>query len=165
MPVVLLGAGALAKNAIAPDPAPNVDFIIRSDTNTWEDKNRNLDFDKDSEERKSYPVAAAVTLRKPSAATDATQDGRALVLGDADAFSDLLIRNRANAHLAYDTVNWLLGEPEAAGPVNNEEDVPVRHTRKQDVFWFYASVFLAPSLVLLTGWVATRKRRKREAKP
>ncbi|HEY5282979.1 MAG TPA: DUF4350 domain-containing protein [Polyangia bacterium] len=165
MPVVLLGAGALAKNAVAPDPAPSVDFIIRSDAFTWEDKNKNLDFDKDSEERKAYPVAAAVTLRKPSAATDATQDGRALVLGDADVFSDLLIRNRANAHLAYDTVNWLLGEPEAAGPVNNEEDVPVRHTRKQDVFWFYASVFLAPGLVLLTGWVATRKRRKREVKP
>jgi hypothetical protein len=104
-------------------------------------------------------------LRKPAGPTEATQDGRAFVLGDSDAFSDLLIRNRANALLAYDAVRWLLGEPEAAGPVNNEEDVPVRHTRKQDVFWFYSSVFLAPALVLLAGWAATRKRRKREVKP
>lgn len=164
MPVVLSGAGSLTKNAISPDPAPAVDFIIRSEASTWEDKNNNLEFDKDREERKSYAVAAAVTLRKPAGTTEATQDGRAFVLGDSDAFTDLLIRNRANALLAYDAVRWLLGEPEVAGPVNNEEDIPVRHTRKQDVFWFYSSVFLAPALVLLAGWAATRKRRKREVK-
>ncbi len=165
MPVVLLGAGALSKTTVAPDPAPSVDFIIRTDGNTWEDKNKNLEFDKDSETRKSYPVAAAVTLRKPSGAAKTEQDGRAFVLGDSDAFSDLLIRNRANALLAFDAIRWLLGEPESAGPVNNEEDVPVRHTRRQDVFWFYSSVFLAPALVLLAGWAATRKRRKHEVKP
>ncbi|HEX7501002.1 MAG TPA: Gldg family protein, partial [Polyangia bacterium] len=100
MPVVLLGAGALGKSAIAPDPAPTVDFIIRTEPSTWEDKNKNLEFDSASEERKSYPVAAAVTLRKPASSTEATQDGRAFVVGDSDVFSDLLIRNRANALLA-----------------------------------------------------------------
>jgi hypothetical protein len=164
MPVVFLGAGALSKTSVVPDPAPTVDFIIRTEPNTWEDKNKDLEFDKDSEERKSYPVAAAVTARKPTGSTEAKQDGRAFVIGDSDVFSDLLIRNRANALLAFDAIRWLLGEPEVAGPVSNEEDVPVRHTRKQDVFWFYSSVFLAPALVLLTGWAATRKRRKREAK-
>jgi hypothetical protein len=166
MPVVLLGAGALAKNPVVPDPAPSVDFIIRTENNTWEDKNKDLEFDKDSEERKSYPVAAAVTLRKPAGAKEPAQDGRAFVIGDSDVFSDLLIRNRANALLAFDATRWLLGEPDAAGPISNEEDVPVRHTRKQDVFWFYGSVFLAPALVLLAGWTATRKRRRhREVKP
>jgi hypothetical protein len=164
MPVVFLGAGALSKTSVVPDPAPTVDFIIRTEPNTWEDKNKDLEFDKDSEERKSYPVAAAVTARKPTGSTEAKQDGRAFVIGDSDVFSDLLIRNRANALLAFDAIRWLLGEPEVAGPVSNEEDVPVRHTRKQGVFWFYSSVFLAPALVLLTGWAATRKRRKREAK-
>jgi ABC-type uncharacterized transport system len=165
MPVVLLGAGALAKTSATPEPAPSVDFIIRTEVSTWEDKNKDLEFDKGSEERKSYPVAAAVTLRKPSGAAEPAQDGRAFVIGDSDVFSDLLIHNRANALLAFDIVRWLLGEPEAAGPVSNEEDVPVRHTRKQDVFWFYSSVFLAPALVLLAGWATTRKRRKREVKP
>jgi hypothetical protein len=165
MPVVLLGAGALTKTSVAPDPAPGVEFIIRTEPSTWEDKNKDLEFDKGSEERKSYTVAAAVTLRKPAGSTDAKQDGRAFVIGDSDVFSDLLIRNRANALLAFDAVRWLLGEPDASGPVSNEEDVPVRHTRKQDVFWFYSSVFLAPALVLLAGWAATRKRRKREVKP
>jgi hypothetical protein len=161
MPVVLLGAGALAKTAVVPVPAPSVDFIIRTENNTWEDKNKDLEFDKDSEERKGYPVAAAVTLRKPAGASLPAQDGRAFVIGDSDVFSDQLIRNRANALLAFDAIRWLLGEPDAAGPINNEEDVPVRHTRKQDVVWFYGSVFLAPALVLLAGWSATRKRRKR----
>jgi len=168
MPVVLLGAGALAKNAVVPESAPAVDFIIRTENNTWEDKNKDLEFDKDSEERKGYPVAAAVTLRKPAGASEPAQDGRAFVIGDSDVFSDLLIRNRANALLAFDAIRWLLGEPDAAGPISNEEDVPVRHTRKQDVLWFYGSVFLAPALVLLAGWAATRKRRKRnkrEVKP
>jgi len=165
---VLLGAGALAKNAVVPESAPAVDFIIRTENNTWEDKNKDLEFDKDSEERKGYPVAAAVTLRKPAGASEPAQDGRAFVIGDSDVFSDLLIRNRANALLAFDAIRWLLGEPDAAGPISNEEDVPVRHTRKQDVLWFYGSVFLAPALVLLAGWAATRKRRKRnkrEVKP
>ena len=109
-------------------------------------------------------MAAALSLRKPAGSPEKTQDGRAFVIGDSDVFSDLLIRNRANALLAFDVVRWLLGEPESTGPVSNEEDVPVHHTRKQDVFWFYSSVFLAPTIVLLVGWATTRKRRKREVK-
>jgi len=161
MPVVFLAAGALSKTATPPSPAPTVDFVIRTEPNTWEDKNGDFEFQQGSEERKSLPVAAAVTLRKSGSAE---QDARAFVLGDSDVFCDLLIHNRANAMLAFDGIRWLLGEPESTGPINSEEDVPVRHTRKQDVFWFYSSVFAAPSLVLLAGWVATRKRRKNKGK-
>jgi hypothetical protein len=165
MPIVLLGAGALDKTKAAPDPAPSVEFIIKADPSTWNDKNGDLEFDKDSEQRKAYALAAAVSLPKASGASATAQEARAIVLGDSDALSNLIIVNRANAMLAIDVVRWLLGEPEAAGPINNEEDVPVRHTRKQDVFWFYSTVFLAPALVLLAGWLATHRRRKREVKP
>jgi hypothetical protein len=160
MPVVFLAAGALSKTTpppTPPNPAPVVDFVIRTEPNTWEDKNGDFEFQQGSEERKSLPVAAAVTLRKSGSAE---QEARAFVLGDSDVFGDLLIHNRANAMLAFDSVRWLLGEPESTGPISSEEDVPVRHTRKQDVFWFYSSVFATPSLVLLAGWAATRKRRK-----
>ena len=163
LPVVLLGAGALSKTKITPAPAPKVDFIVRTDGSTWDDKNGNLEFDQDREERKAYAVAAAVTLPVP-APEKATPEGRAFVLGDSDALSDLIIVNRANAVFAIDALRWLLGEPEVAGPVNSEEDVPVRHTRKQDVFWFYSSVFVAPGAVLLAGWLVTRKRRKRHTR-
>lgn len=90
------------------------------------------------------------------------QEGRAFVVGDADPFTDLLIANRANAIFAIDVLRWLLGEPDVAGLTNSEEDVPVRHTRKQDVVWFYASVFLAPALAVALGLWATRNRRRRE---
>lgn len=162
MPVVLLGAGTLSKTVKPPTPAPTVDFVIRTEPNTWEDKNGDFEFQPGNEERKSLPVAAAVTLPKPAGAE---QDARAFVTGDSDLFSDLLIRNRANAMLAFDAVRWLLGEPESTGPINNEEDMPVRHTRKQDVFWFYSSVFAAPAAALLVGWFATRRRRKDKVKP
>jgi hypothetical protein len=171
MPLVMLGAGALSKATHSPTPAPSVDLVIHTDGATWNDKNHNLEFDP-SEQRKAYAVGAAVTLRQttapqitaPKDAAPPNQEGRALVLGDSDALSDLIIVNRANTLLALDAVRWLLGESEVSGPINNEEDIPVRHTRKQDVFWFYSSVFLAPALVLLVGWVATRKRRKPEVK-
>jgi hypothetical protein len=165
MPIVMLGAGALTKASVPPSPAPSVDFVIHTDTGTWDDKNGNLEFDQGNEQRKSYAVAAAVTLRKPKATPGETptpsEEGRAFVLGDSDALSDLLIINRANAIMTLDAVRWLLGESEVSGIANNEEDVPVRHTRKQDVVWFYSSVFLAPVLVLLAGWAVTRRRRKR----
>ena len=168
LPVVFLGAGNLSKAKVAPSPAPTVDLVVRTDASTWEDKNGDFEFDKQSEIRKVYTVGAAVTL-KPAAKADKAAskpeaDGRAFVIGDSDVFSNLMILNRANAVFAVDILRWLLGEPEVAGPVSSEEDVPVRHTRKQDVFWFYASVFLVPSLVLAVGFVATRKRRKREVK-
>jgi hypothetical protein len=164
LPVVLLRAGALSKTKVTPAPAPKVDFIVKTEAGTWDDKNGNLDFDADREERKAYAIAAAVTL--PKSGTDKTAaEARAFVLGDSDAFSDLIIVNRANAVFIIDALRWLLGEPEVAGPPNSEEDVPVRHTRKQDAVWFYASVFAAPGAILLAGWVVTRKRRKREGKP
>jgi hypothetical protein len=168
MPMVMLGAGALTKATRLPTPAPSVDLVIHTDGATWGDKNHNLEFDPGSEQRKAYAVGAAVTLRQASAnkvATPPSEEGRAFVLGDSDALSDLIIVNRANALLALDAMRWLLGESEVSGPINNEEDIPVRHTRKQDVFWFYSSVFFAPALILLVGWVATRRRRKPEVKP
>jgi hypothetical protein len=163
LPALLFGAGALAKTKVAPTPAPKVDFIVRTEGSTWEDKDGNYEFDKDHEVRKAYPVAAAVTLPKP--AGDSATEPRAFVLGDADALSDISMIYRANETLAVDALRWLLGEPEVAGPVNKEEDVPVRHTRRQDVFWFYSSVFVAPGLVLLAGWLVTRKRRRKEVSP
>lgn len=169
LPVVFVGAGSLGKSKVTPTPAPGVDLAVRTDGSTWEDKNGNFEFDKDGEQRKVYTLAAAVTLRptppagKPTAKTE--PEARAFVVGDADAFSDLLIVNRPNAVFVVDVLRWLLGEPEVAGPVNSEEDVPVRHTRKQDAVWFYASVFVVPAAILFVGFLATRKRRKREVKP
>jgi hypothetical protein len=43
-------------------------------------------------------------------------------------------------------------------------DQPIAHTHKEDVVWFYATSFFAPSLVLGLGLLATRRRRRRSTK-
>jgi hypothetical protein len=82
-------------------------------------------------------------------------------MADVDAVSDGVLNNMGNAYLAVDTLRWLTGEEDIAGTVSTEEDVPIQHTREQDVAWFYATVFLGPALVLAVGFVATRRRGRR----
>jgi hypothetical protein len=162
MPVVLW-AQAPDQERCRPDPAPASTSSSaptptpgKTRTRTW-NSTRTAKSARPTRGRRGHLAQARWRHR-------ATQDGRAFVIGDSDVFSDLLIRNRANA--SWPSMPSLAARrTRGGGPVNNEEDVPVRHTRKQDVFWFYASVFLAPALVLFAGWVATRKRRKREVKP
>jgi hypothetical protein len=77
--------------------------------------------------------------------------------------TDGVLRTYGNPYLAMDTVLWLLGEEQLAGEVSSEEDVPVQHTRQQDVVWFYSAVFLAPATVLGAGFLVTRRRGRRRA--
>jgi hypothetical protein len=82
-------------------------------------------------------------------------------MGDSDVLTDGVLRSYGNPYLAMDSVLWLLGEEELAGEVSNEEDVPVQHTRQQDVVWFYSAVFLGPAMVLAAGFLVTRRRGRR----
>jgi len=55
-------------------------------------------------------------------------------------------------------VKWLVGDEAIQGTVNSEVDVPVQHTKKDDVFWFYSTIFLAPAVVVGAGLIITRRR-------
>jgi len=137
-----------------------VNFVLHAEAGTWNDVNGNFEFDAGNEVRKAYELAAAVSKgAKPE------EEARALVLADSDALADELIVNRANTLLAVDFMRWLGGDERLAGTINNEEDVPVRHTRKQDVAWFYASVFAAPALVLGIGFTVRRRASRRKSTP
>jgi hypothetical protein len=160
LPLVLLGAGSLTRpDKPAPD-APSVNFVVHAEASTWNDLDGNFEFDGGKEARKAYELAAAV-----SKGTTPEEEGRALVLADSDALADELIVNRANSLFALNLVRWLAGDERLAGTINNEEDVPVRHTRKQDVAWFYASVFAAPALLLGIGYAVRRRASRRKAAP
>jgi len=160
LPTVLLGAGSLSRpDKPAPD-APNVTFVLHAEAGTWNDINGNFEFDGGKEARKAYELAAAV-----SKTTASGEEGRALVIADSDVLTDDLIVNRGNSLLAVNLVRWLAGDERLAGTINNEEDVPVRHTRKQDVAWFYASVFAAPALVLGIGFTVRRRAARRKPAP
>jgi len=62
-------------------------------------------------------------------------------------------------------MHWLMGDEAYQGLVATEQDLPISHTRKQDVVWFYSTIFLAPAAVLGVGWFTTKRRRKKGLLP
>ena len=161
-PLLLFGAGFLEWSGQPPQGA-RVDFTVHAHPSTWNDVNGNFTQDPPAEVRKSYELAAAISRTRPDAGKDAPEM-RLMVLADSDALGDPVIENAGNAYVALDGMKWLLGEEAIAGEITSEEDAPIQHTRKQDVFWFYSTVFVAPALVLAAGFFANRRggqRRRR----
>jgi hypothetical protein len=161
-PVLMLGAGHLEKDEKSAVGIVNVDFTVHAEPATWVDKNGDFEHQEGAETRSAWELAAAVNKRNASA-LHPEEEARAVVLADSDCLSDAVLANPGNAYLAVDAIRWLGGEERFSGQINNEEDVPIAHTRKQDLVWFYTSIFAAPALVLGLGFVMTRRRRTRPA--
>lgn len=154
-PVAFLGAGAMEQLQPLPGGVMH-DITVRAHSATFADANGN--FTPDAGERRStWPLVVAVEKSNGTG----KEPLRAVVMADVDALADGVLNNMGNAYLAVDTLRWLTGEEAIAGTVSTEEDVPIQHTREQDVAWFYATVFLGPALVLAVGFVATRRRGRR----
>lgn len=153
LPVFFLGAGSL--ELLPQKPAGvNVVFTVTTLPETFRDLDGNYVFDARTEKRKAWDVAAAVTLPRKG-----TDEGRAVVIADSDAFTDLALdASQGNRALAVDSVRWLLGE-ESLGAPGGETDFPLQHTRGQEVAWFYLTVFVAPLAMLGAGFWVTRRRR------
>jgi hypothetical protein len=167
-PMVLLGAGALEELPAKEKPKDvSIDFTVRSHPATWNDLNGNFAFDAPAETRKGWQLAAAVTRKNPPAdgKPDAKNEARAIVIADSDAFVDGVLGNPGNAYFALDGLRWLAGDESISGTISSEVDVPIAHTHKQDVFWFYSSIFVAPALALGAGSLATRRRRAARKEP
>ena len=157
--LALLEAGYLEE--VKERPAGiTVDFTVHAHPATWNDVNGNYQLDA-AEKRKAWELAAAIQKAKPGGKP--SENGRLIVLSDSDALTDFLFENPGNMYFALDGLKWLVGEESIAGEVVSEADVPIEHTRKKDVFWFYSSVFLVPALVLCIGFIATRRRSDRGA--
>ena len=152
--VVFSGAAAL-------EPAPPLprgvkqDVSVRAPPETFPATHPDLDPDAGTV-RRAWPLVVAVE-QAAGAGAPAT---RGVVMGDADVMTDGGPRGLGNPYLLVDTVLWLLGEEDLAGEVSNEEDLPLQHTRRQDVLWFYSAIFLAPAGVLGVGLAVTRRRRR-----
>lgn len=158
-PTVFPGASSLDK---LDGTELKIDFVVRSLGETFADPNGNFKFDADTEKRSSYNLAAAVS-KEISAGDEGGKDKkelRAFVLADADAFSDAAFGNEPNILLALDALRWLGGEESFAGEVTSNEDVRIEHTKEKDQVWFWATIFMAPSLVLGLGLFITRRGRR-----
>jgi hypothetical protein len=147
-PVVLPGAGWIDAKRGRPIDI-QVDAPIKGHYTTFPDKNGNFQPDP-GEDRRGWELSGAVTKGI----------ARAFVLADSDAFSDDAIGVAGNELMVLDAVHWLMGDEVYTGLVATEMDLPITHTRKQDVAWFYGTIFLAPALVLGVGWTVTKRRKK-----
>ena len=128
-----------------------VDAPIKAHFATFADKNGNFTMDP-GEEKRAWELAA----------TAVKKDARVFVIADSDWLGDEAIKVPGNGVLALDVIHWLMGDEAFSGQTSTEADVKITHTRKQDVAWFYSTIFLAPALVIGAGVVVTRKgRRKR----
>jgi hypothetical protein len=155
--LVTMGAGVLEEAKTHPADVV-VDFIARSDPDTWNDANNNYQYDT-GETRKAYGLLAAVTKR--GASGDIDTEMRVLVLADSDALSDVVLAQvKGNQLLVIDGLKWLLGEEKLQGATNTEADVPLTRTRQQDTAWFYGTTFLAPLVVVAVGYFARRRTKK-----
>ena len=172
--VVLLGSGYLEKLK-EPKVEGRVVMTLRSMPMTWADENRNLEQDGPEEQKKTYDIGAAVAVDVPSREPDPTKGSagsadreqggepgknrmRMLVLADADALSDKVIGNLGNYFLFEDGLKWLFEEEDLLGKVGTDEDVRIMHTKKEDVVWFYTTIFAVPLLILGVGVVYNRFR-------
>ena len=155
--ILLMGAGHLTASAESDDPQPR--FIMGSLSSTFADSNGNFALD-EGESRESYDLAAAIEGSETENGTP-----RALVYSDAEMFSDAVLVNLGlNAAVAADGIRWLGEEEEFAGETTSEEDVPIVHTRSEDVAWFYAIILGAPALVLALGFLNGSLRRARRSR-
>jgi len=185
LPVLFPRAGSLNK---AGKTTNKITFIVRSLSMTWADKN--ADFTHSADEKPGvFNLAAAVSKKitvpkkpeevmkeekdkkKEKKKKDDQPEMRVVVLADTDVFADDylgLIRvgpagDPPNLILLADILKWLLEEKQIGGVSTSEEDVKIAHTRTEDVFWFYATVFAVPLIILGVGagtrWGRGRKRR------
>jgi hypothetical protein len=149
--------GAVALEPVTP-PVPGLllDTSVRANGDTFADLNG--DFEPGpGEATKAWPLVVAVE----KLVMEGQSAPRAVVMADADALADGILGNVGNAYLVVDTLRWLSGEEALSGGTTSEEDVPLQHTRSQDVVWFYATVFGVPLAVLATGFFMTRRRGRR----
>lgn len=135
---------------------------VRSLADSFIDTDRDFQFSQ-GEKRNSYVLGAVAEPKTPKADAKSKKPGsRIVVFADATLLSDALFRNPGNFVFVSDTVKWLVGDADRTGQVASEEDVKIRHTRKEDVIYFHATVAVVPLLVLAAGYFATRRRRNED---
>ncbi len=140
-----------------------VTMIVNSLSTNYQDRNNNFRFDEEIEVKGSHGIAAAVErVAGGQSAEDARGDGmRALVYADADLFTDPVMASQLiNTAVVADGIQWLGREEELSGEVVSEADVPIVHTRSENVIWFYSIIWGAPLLVLGAGLLVLYRRRR-----
>lgn len=166
--VLLVGAGHLETLDGVEGVEPTV--AVKSQPRTWADLDGDFAFSRDAESRKVYDVCLAVEREVTDPDTDEAAESRVMILADSDAVSDRPIQGDrkvtpmrvvGNSNLIGGSLAWLKGEEDLAGEITNEEDKPIQHTRKKDVWWLYSTTFGIPLAVMGVGLLVSLRRRRR----
>jgi hypothetical protein len=140
----------------------DVTYTVYAPARVFADKDEDFEFSL-GEERREYPLAASIQ-GPPVGAQGEVQERpgmRAVVVADADAFSDLVMQGAGRNRLFFtDVVRWLGHEEDLAGETTSQADVAVTHTKNENIVWFYTTILGAPALVLFLGLWSVRRRRK-----
>jgi len=159
---VLMKTGHLEKSDKKKGDA-RVVMTLRSMPNTWEGGGE--DEESKPGPAKDFDLGAAVTMAVAEQAVEAPdgekKEMKMLVYADADAFSDKVMGNLGNYYLFDDGLKWMFEDEKILGGVKAEEDVRIMHTKKEDVVWFYTTIFGVPLLVLGVGILYNQLRRIR----
>lgn len=171
--VVLLKSGSLEKVEGGNATRSRVEMTLRSMPETWRDENRDMEAGGVGEAKGNFDLCAAVRLpvggpveeaaeqKKEEPASKADKpEMRMIVLADGDALSDQVIANLGNYYLLEDGLRWLVGEQKELGTILPGQDVRIQHTKKEDVWWFYGTVFGVPLIVLGAGLGYLRLRTR-----
>ena len=186
--VIMPGTGFLEE--VGGGEGAKVSVTVRSMPMTWADGNKNMEADEGEEMKIYDLAAVVSATAKPDPVPEGDGEGegqetpedapekapekspnksedeqpgpemRLFVLSDADALSDEVIRNLGNYYLCSDSVKWLLGEDAYVGEVASSEDVPIVHTGKEDMVWFYSTIFAVPLIIMGFGIVYNRRRSR-----
>lgn len=133
---------------------------VRSLPDTFPDKNRNFKNDPD-EKKDAYVLGAVAEIKdKKVDAKKKTRQSRVVVFTDATAIGDQLIQAPANGVFFIDSLKWLVGESETMGEIATNQDVKIQHSNKESAVWFYSTIGVVPALVLLAGYLATRRGKR-----
>ena len=133
--------------------------ILRSMEKTFDDRNNNFAFDKESEKEDIWDIGYAWSNKTEE------NESRVIVTADSTWLSDAVLKgNRVHQVLVEDIHNWLLNDSTSSGNVNDEQDVALIHSKGTQGSIFYGTILLIPLGLFALGSAYVRNRRRKGEK-
>lgn len=151
LPSYFLGAGTLKKGQESKATA-----TVRSMEKTFDDRNQNFKFDKDTEVEQIWDIGLALSQPVEE------KESRVLVMADTTWLSDVvLVQSKGNQLLLNDALMWLLNDTSSAGEISDEQDVKVIHTKEGQGMIFFGTILLLPIGIFILGSIYVRNRQRK----
>jgi hypothetical protein len=147
------GAGYFETGAES-NPDFDVNYFLLSHYTSWVDKIPNGLRDDKAEPVASFKIGLAALSKKNGA--------RLVAVADSDFLVNRFAQMQQNRELSMRIVGWLLEEEKLTGIVSSKyDDEKVRLTGTKDTVVFHLFLYIYPSILLFTGFLIVRAKRRR----